>query len=682
MLVAALVLSIMLPAAMALNADGNSATANVPVAEALTETQEGVQPMKLVPVASQYSWVRGTGYWNTAGGVGAGPYMPPIIITSGAPTAFLGYWCGCAAANVQSQYAVAGDSIGTAGRIRLRTHTCRGEHANQWITWSAGAFPASSPAAFWMSATATVPGGTDGTGDAISRTVVAYRAGVVNTATPAPTVAVTEEGLQVSVAKPGAVPASWIAQFRIGGTGEWVSEDLLTNDFVGVTDGYQAVQVFARWAAPYNVQVFTQTSPSANVTVNNPVGDESTVWPSQFVRLIQSYNAASWRDLANPAAQTAGVGTINPAPHTSGSYMSWLGVRCSCAAAPVTEIVPYGDVVSASMQIRLMRHTCPEVECQNEWVTWASGFTDIVLTYPAWARATPSIPVADGEYAYRTIVVYRPGTIRREINPGYLRFVTVNGVVVGAVVVPPRPMEVPSDWIFQYRVGRYGEWVTEGYFPTDADVYTRWAAPDNVQVFVMAREGEDTLRPPPPVTDRVTFVFYGTDVPNVEVPVEVGEPLSAVALAEVLAAQYNYYEGWAVWGWFTAEALNTSGRVRGTLCGEPDCECVLRRRPVVGADGFDLDAAITADMLDATGNKYLYAIWALWGDLNDDDNVTLLDLDIMRAYLRFAPNVEMVRQAAYVTRSTSIGLLDLDLLRAYLRFAPGVYLGRPQVVTP
>ena len=38
----------------------------------------------------------------------------------------------------------------------------------------------------------------------------------------------------------------------------------------------------------------------------------------------------------------------------------------------------------------------------------------------------------------------------------------------------------------------------------------------------------------------------------------------------------------------------------------------------------------------------------------------------------------MVRQAAYVTRGENISPLDLNMIRQYLRFVPGVVLGQPQ----
>ena len=169
----------------------------------------------------------------------------------------------------------------------------------------------------------------------------------------------------------------------------------------------------------------------------------------------------------------------------------------------------------------------------------------------------------------------------------------------------------------------------------------------------------------------MTFHFYGTSEEPVIIPVEIGQPINPLALATIVnKVESEDVNGWAVWGWFTDEALNSSGRTRGNL-----------RRPTVGTEGFDLSAVITQELfssLAVNGNIDLYAIWVLWGDLDDSDDVHLLDLDILRSYLRFAPNVQMVRQAAYVTRRAEISLLDLDMIRDYLRFAPNVQLGRPR----
>ncbi|MCL2392817.1 MAG: leucine-rich repeat domain-containing protein, partial [Oscillospiraceae bacterium] len=170
-------------------------------------------------------------------------------------------------------------------------------------------------------------------------------------------------------------------------------------------------------------------------------------------------------------------------------------------------------------------------------------------------------------------------------------------------------------------------------------------------------DGFDFVEDANPPDLSVTFHFYGRPDAPVVMPMQMGQPLCSVAVADITkqVVGEGVNGGLAFWGWFTAEQLNSSGRTRDG-----------HRRPTVGAVGFDLAAALTAEqfsLLDANGNIDLFAVWARWGDVDDDDTVTPLDLNLVRQYLRFVPEIQMVRQAAYVTRGENISPLDLNMIR-------------------
>ena len=97
--------------------------------------------------------------------------------------------------------------------------------------------------------------------------------------------------------------------------------------------------------------------------------------------------------------------------------------------------------------------------------------------------------------------------------------------------------------------------------------------------------------------------------------------------------------GWALWGWFDAETLATGiGRADLDAQGRRYTTGIgYRRRPAVGSQGFDFDTAITQamidDMFDAEGNLDLFVVWALWGDADDNDEVTSFDATLINQYL-------------------------------------------------
>jgi len=173
---------------------------------------------------------------------------------------------------------------------------------------------------------------------------------------------------------------------------------------------------------------------------------------------------------------------------------------------------------------------------------------------------------------------------------------------------------------------------------------------------------------PPQAPNQLTLHFYGRPDAPVVIPVEIGQPLCPVTVADITRRVYgegphDRNDGWAFWGWFTDAQLNSSGRTRNGY-----------RRPTVGDVGFDIGAVMTGAMLNSlpatNGNVDLYAVWARWGDVDDDGWVTLVDHNMLFQYARGAmPVPVMVRAAGKVTRDTHITLIDANVLFQYARGA-------------
>jgi len=173
---------------------------------------------------------------------------------------------------------------------------------------------------------------------------------------------------------------------------------------------------------------------------------------------------------------------------------------------------------------------------------------------------------------------------------------------------------------------------------------------------------------------QATFHFYGTSVAPVTIPVTIGEPIDLTnlhAAMEVLEDEYDMSIGHAFWGWFEDQVLTSSGRVR------PDNSTSMSaglRRPTVGTNGFDLSQVITQELFDEmaqTATIHFYAIWVLWGDVNDDDEVDPIDVNLLTQYVRgIYPAPAIVRAAADVMRDGNIDPLDVNILMQYVR---GIY---------
>jgi len=135
--------------------------------------------------------------------------------------------------------------------------------------------------------------------------------------------------------------------------------------------------------------------------------------------------------------------------------------------------------------------------------------------------------------------------------------------------------------------------------------------------------------------------------------------------------------GWALWGWFNNETLAT-GMARA------DLDLGRRnglRRPALGQEGFDFDAELTAGMFDAEGNLHLFAIWSLWGDVNDDDSVCQRDQNALTAFiaLQGIATVLINQVAANVLVDDVVCQLDQNLLTQYIALT-GIFPVNPIVL--
>jgi hypothetical protein len=199
-----------------------------------------------------------------------------------------------------------------------------------------------------------------------------------------------------------------------------------------------------------------------------------------------------------------------------------------------------------------------------------------------------------------------------------------------------------------------------------------------------------------PFTVRFTFYTDQTELLqdglHIDVPVIPGAPRATwpdqAALAAALS-RGNIYgapnaPGHAFWGWFDAPTLNASNRTRLTPLGD-------MRRPAL-ADTCMLEvllssienatttAEISAIFNNAHGGTFeIFAIWSLWGDVDDNDIVNAADLNLLRLYVTFGEIVPLNLRAANVVVDGHVNAADLNLLRLYVTFGnllPTV-LGRP-----
>ena len=184
---------------------------------------------------------------------------------------------------------------------------------------------------------------------------------------------------------------------------------------------------------------------------------------------------------------------------------------------------------------------------------------------------------------------------------------------------------------------------------------------------------------------RDTFAAYTTYVesgkPIVVVPVVPGTAQATWdGLAEAMGIGNIFglagTPGHAFWGWFTENTLNASGRINATSG---------LRRPALSDRCSVVD--ILASIENATteeaivelfggtygGNIDLFAVWSLWGDVDDDDEVTTEDVGLLARHLAFSPigkQIDLNLRAADVIVDSDVNTEDLGLISRYLSFGP------------
>ncbi|MCL2409337.1 MAG: dockerin type I domain-containing protein [Oscillospiraceae bacterium] len=188
---------------------------------------------------------------------------------------------------------------------------------------------------------------------------------------------------------------------------------------------------------------------------------------------------------------------------------------------------------------------------------------------------------------------------------------------------------------------------------------------------ILAGQGSSTL----------TFHAYGegtfaNGATSIAIPVTFGEPLDLSAVTAYIDAVDEQGQ-FAFWGWFTDAQLDGSGRSRNG-----------HRRPLLSDDSIAVPVSFTQAAFEALavgGNIDLYAIWSLWGDVDDDGVVTPIDASmLMRFVSGLAPRPVINLAAADVVRDSVVNPIDANVLMRYVSgMAPRPVLGqRPPTEGP
>ena len=131
--------------------------------------------------------------------------------------------------------------------------------------------------------------------------------------------------------------------------------------------------------------------------------------------------------------------------------------------------------------------------------------------------------------------------------------------------------------------------------------------------------------------------------------------------------------GHAFWGWFTDETLDVENR-RNTASGlrRPGVSnvCELTTTLLAIENANNPQAVIDLFGCDSGGNITLYSIWALWGDVDDDDAVCQMDVNLLQIYIALdgmgGSSFPINRRAANVVVDELVCQHDLNLLRMHV----------------
>ncbi|MCL2368290.1 MAG: InlB B-repeat-containing protein, partial [Oscillospiraceae bacterium] len=188
----------------------------------------------------------------------------------------------------------------------------------------------------------------------------------------------------------------------------------------------------------------------------------------------------------------------------------------------------------------------------------------------------------------------------------------------------------------------------------------------------------------------VTFRFRDNNQMDHEEIVQINfdEPIDPAVIADMMQRSgVNYGEAeqtYAFWGWFTDQVLEESGRVLPTTSTSINAG---QRRPALVADGspgfcarygFTLSEEVFNDHRREQENTIvLYAVWSLWGDVDDNDMITFEDATLIQRHVALFPDIHIALPAADVRRTGVVDFADATLIQRYVALFPDTFLGRP-----
>ena len=169
-------------------------------------------------------------------------------------------------------------------------------------------------------------------------------------------------------------------------------------------------------------------------------------------------------------------------------------------------------------------------------------------------------------------------------------------------------------------------------------------------------------------TRQIIFHFYDGTGDYRAVPF-VNGVLCPIEMQYVNNRATDVPQRYEFWGWFTNQHLDDSGRYHiRDIQGIPTTfrrPTLFEEIPQCLALNFTLTNA-QFDALATDGTLHLYAVWFLWGDVNDDGVVNASDLDILLTHVLFRPIPNL--RAADIVRDGVVNSSDLDLLFRYVVF--------------